>query len=439
MGTFTFSNGISRCRSLLVAVFASVSLAASGQSMQVIDNITDGSGASYQLMSQAISPNHRYIAGIAIDYDTYEYGAFVYDLETEAFAFFAEVDLWGADLRAVNDDGEAVGYNGPGVKVSIDGTVTELETPDGCRAYPMDMSDDGLVAGYYYYETDYMSHACVWKDGQLVNLPEPTSEDTGFDVYGSEAYYMSADGSIIAGYLVDYISSGTFVVWRMQDDGSYVCDLVYSDYFSADGSDPDHPYTQFTPTGLSRNGKYASVAVATSTSNQRMARYDLETRDLEVYIPDGSGDISSDATLESGAVADDGTITGTVYTGNFMSQKMKACLWYKDADSPVIVASLSDAFADMANFDEIGGNFITDITPDGTYLTGYGYDEMYNYNAYVLSFGDVTTAIDKVEENAAGQEEIARYTLDGVRISAPVKGINIVKRADGSTVKVVVK
>ncbi len=439
----TFKKSISRCRIMFASIFACTALAVSGQSMQVIEELTADDGVSYQLMSQAISPNYRYITGIAINYDTYDYGVFVHDLQTGKFAFFGEVDYWGADLRAVNNDGVAVGYNGPAVEVSIDGSVTELETPEGSRAYAMDMSNGGVVAGYYFYETDYLSHACVWRDGLLEELPEPTSEEMGFEVYGSEAYYTTDDGTIVVGYLVDYISTGTFVVWRMQDDGSYVCDPICNEFFSADGSDPDRPYTQFTPTGLSRNGKYVSLAVATYGSNQRMARYDLETGDLEVYIPDGSGEISSDATLESGAVSDDGTIIAIVYTGNFMSQKMNACLWYKDADSPVIISSLSDAFADLASYDEIGGNYVTDITPDGLYITGFAYDEWYNYNSYVLSLGDDndTSAINMVtvEENAAGQEEIARYTLDGVRVNSPVKGINIVKRADGSAVKVLVK
>ena len=38
---------------------------------------------------------------------------------------------------------------------------------------------------------------------------------------------------------------------------------------------------------------------------------------------------------------------------------------------------------------------------------------------------------------AGDSKEVARYTLDGRKLSAPQKGINIVKYADGRTVKVV--
>ena len=46
-------------------------------------------------------------------------------------------------------------------------------------------------------------------------------------------------------------------------------------------------------------------------------------------------------------------------------------------------------------------------------------------------------AADEIQ--AAEAVETARYTLDGRRIDAPVKGINIVRYSDGSVRKVMVK
>lgn len=51
---------------------------------------------------------------------------------------------------------------------------------------------------------------------------------------------------------------------------------------------------------------------------------------------------------------------------------------------------------------------------------------------------DEPTGINNVE-NASDIYEVARYTVDGKRIAAPQKGINIVRMSDGSTRKVVVK
>ena len=63
---------------------------------------------------------------------------------------------------------------------------------------------------------------------------------------------------------------------------------------------------------------------------------------------------------------------------------------------------------------------------------------------YVIDFDgdgsddDGSSGISGVTANG-DDTEVARYTVDGIRIGSPVKGVNIVKKADGSTVKVMVK
>lgn len=56
----------------------------------------------------------------------------------------------------------------------------------------------------------------------------------------------------------------------------------------------------------------------------------------------------------------------------------------------------------------------------------------------ILFTTDPTAGVDGVTV-AGSSEEVARYTLDGRRLTAPQKGVNIVKYADGRTVKVVEK
>lgn len=61
-------------------------------------------------------------------------------------------------------------------------------------------------------------------------------------------------------------------------------------------------------------------------------------------------------------------------------------------------------------------------------------------NANSCKLGESTeTGIDHAVIEAGEVTEVARYTLDGMKISAPVKGINIVKYSNGKTVKVVVE
>ena len=60
--------------------------------------------------------------------------------------------------------------------------------------------------------------------------------------------------------------------------------------------------------------------------------------------------------------------------------------------------------------------------------------------AKVMSYEDYkATGIAAVKESAPKAVEVARYSLNGARLTAPQKGVNIVKMSDGQTRKVVVK
>ncbi len=61
-------------------------------------------------------------------------------------------------------------------------------------------------------------------------------------------------------------------------------------------------------------------------------------------------------------------------------------------------------------------------------------------NANTCQIGESTTSgIKQGLVDAEDVHEVARYFLDGIQLSAPVKGINIVKYSNGKTVKVMVK
>ena len=59
-------------------------------------------------------------------------------------------------------------------------------------------------------------------------------------------------------------------------------------------------------------------------------------------------------------------------------------------------------------------------------------------NAGKALVGAGSTGIITVN-NSANATVVARYAADGTQISAPVKGINILKMSDGTTRKVMVK
>ena len=60
-------------------------------------------------------------------------------------------------------------------------------------------------------------------------------------------------------------------------------------------------------------------------------------------------------------------------------------------------------------------------------------------NAAKFYLSNDPAGIEGVSENKSELKEVARYTIDGRRISTQQRGLNIVKMSDGSTVKVLVK
>ena len=60
-------------------------------------------------------------------------------------------------------------------------------------------------------------------------------------------------------------------------------------------------------------------------------------------------------------------------------------------------------------------------------------------NAAKFYLSNDPTGVEGISENKSELKEVARYTIDGRRISTPQRGLNIVKMSDGSTVKVLVK
>lgn len=70
-----------------------------------------------------------------------------------------------------------------------------------------------------------------------------------------------------------------------------------------------------------------------------------------------------------------------------------------------------------------------------------GTKQAYSGTEVWREFGEIkeydVSGVDKVD-NHSEAKEVSRYSLDGQRLSAPVKGLNIVRYSDGSIKKVVV-
>ena len=85
-------------------------------------------------------------------------------------------------------------------------------------------------------------------------------------------------------------------------------------------------------------------------------------------------------------------------------------------------------------FEDCDAKKCTVYVPKGTYddywLSEFGYFEN------IVEFD--ATGIDKVT-TSTDAKELSRYSVNGQRLSAPTKGLNIVKYSDGSVKKVAVQ
>ena len=73
------------------------------------------------------------------------------------------------------------------------------------------------------------------------------------------------------------------------------------------------------------------------------------------------------------------------------------------------------------------------------YVDMGGYGASYPAYAYYITFGDKNlTGINSVEATA-NAKAAQFFNVNGMRLSAPQKGLNIVRTADGKTCKQIVK
>ena len=88
--------------------------------------------------------------------------------------------------------------------------------------------------------------------------------------------------------------------------------------------------------------------------------------------------------------------------------------------------------ADFTNNKTISSTQYYNFTAQDTWESARSYTDTYSYSDFD------TTYIMTVTENI-DVFEIERYSLEGIRLNQPIKGINVIKYSDGSVRKVMVK
>lgn len=400
-----------------------------------------------QLMGLGISANGKYVCGPV----EMGMGMFVFDIENNLYSIAETIDEnEGAELRHVDNNGLAIGYNGPGVTYSIDGEETVLKVPSEAYKYVLgeDISNDGSLMVGSLVPTAYSTMAAYSKNGgEWTLLPEIDAELLG-EFEGSAAKYVSGDGKVILGFIGSF---GPATLWVMNDEGEYEVDPLFAKYVIMTEEDlaaGEKTLYNLSAIGISNNGKYVALSGVIANDEGLLTVpvvYDTETKELTIYSEPQEIDIYGMGIMPL-AIADDGTMIGII--GN---QPMFACFGsfiLKAGETQAI--TYSEAFPcydELLGFsDSIGYCVPTGMSADGRYLVGYGFysadfedwDQPAYYVTYVIDTKGGTSGIEAVEAvSAAPATPEAIYSIDGRLTNQMTKGINIVRLSDGSARKVI--
>lgn len=405
-----------------------------------------------QLMGLSISPNGKYICGVIEK----GLGVFAADRTTGEVKWQVTLDgdRDGDQLRAIDDNGVAVGYLEDGVMYSFDtDKFTVLSAPDGYKyTIGEDITPDGslivgsLVGSGFTTEAAFTSNGSDW-----TFLPMPTQEQFAGITdasKGSSAKAVSVDGKVILGHI------GSFevpVIWVRNDAGRYEPDFFMARFVKTSQEDMDDPSRPFLSLSgfykyLSGNGRYVALIGLVPTDDPEMPRsvpvlYDTQNKDIKIFDEPQEID-DMELGLVPLAVSDDGTFIGTIGQPSYGS--VGSFIMFAGKTQAEL---FNDAFPNYAEVlgvaDSEGFNNPSDISPDGRYILGYiFYCEDY-WDQYADAYYE-TYIIDRGEDAAVGDIAVQSapehiYSVDGRALREISKGINIVRNSDGSVSKILKK
>ena len=256
----------------------------------------------FSFQAEAISDNGIYVVGN----DVMSGVASSWNTQTDDV-----IQLNGmGELHAVNNQGVAVGSlndeMGGQTPIIFDcntGNYVSLYLEENEYGAAWGVNADGSVVSGYYFDASWTTYACVWTENGTVRtlLPQPTEEQLGFPIDYLSARWMSADGSVILGYVQDtHNGKWVAIYWKYEND-EYVVYPFGAEYFqpleyTEEGSpivpaDPKE-FNMFEPTGISANGNWITLstqAFSLDVVPQLPARYNIATSTLEVLDVEGEG------------------------------------------------------------------------------------------------------------------------------------------------------
>ena len=318
-----------------------------------------------------------------------------YTCQMSKYTFFADAVLTKTAKAREDDDLAIVSIHGDGQQVNEDGSVETLSdvftVPEANKlAYYSTPSDGSAAFNRYFYDNDVINA----EKALTVNMAaqDPSDQDNVVGMLNtiikeSAAYYPSFSTVGIDSKLDD--ATGKLSI--------KVMGKLINQYQQLIGDDARLTVYLTEDKIIGKQNTGGSIAKPRFTHNYVLRK--IVTGTLGDALQTNGNSYENDYEIE----LDDAWKSKNMHIIAFVSRPMKET--EKDGKT-ALASAMNDLWVDNTNMVAVGESDLTGISN-------------------VINWNEV--------------KEVGRYTIDGQKLNAPTKGINLVKLSNGQTIKVVVK
>ena len=318
-----------------------------------------------------------------------------YACQLSKYTYFADQVLTKTANAREEDDLAIVSIHGEGQQVNEDGSVEKLEdvftVPEANKlAYYSTPSDGSGAFNRYFYDNDVINA----EKALTVNMAAQDASD--------QDNVVSMLNTIINESTTFYPSFSTVGIESKLDDATgkltiKVMGKLINDYQKLIGDDARLTVYLTEDKVIGKQNTGGSIAKPRSTHNHVLRK--IVTGTLGDALQTNGNSYENDYEIE----LDDAWKSKNMHIIAFISRPMTE----KEVDGKTALASaMNDLWVDNTNMVAVGDSDLTGISN-------------------VINRNEV--------------KEVGRYTIDGQKLNAPTKGINLVKLSNGKTIKVIVK
>lgn len=318
-----------------------------------------------------------------------------YACQLSKYTYFADQVLTKTANAREEDDLAIVSIHGEGQQVNEDGSVEKLEdvftVPEANKlAYYSTPSDGSGAFNRYFYDNDVINA----EKALTVNMAAQDASD--------QDNVVSMLNTIINESAAYYPSFSTVGIESKLDDATgkltiKVMGKLINDYQKLIGDDARLTVYLTEDKVIGKQNTGGSIAKPRFTHNHVLRK--IVTGTLGDALQTNGNSYENDYEIE----LDDAWKSKNMHIIAFVSRPMKET--EKDGKT-ALASAMNDLWVDNTNMVAVGESDLTSISN-------------------VINWNEV--------------KEVGRYTIDGQKLNAPTKGINLVKLSNGQTIKVIVK